>query len=468
MRILPLLMTVLCIHVRAQVPDTALVGHWNGVLEAGIKMRLAVEITAGKDGLTGTFASLDQSTRKVPLVVTRKEGVVRLELPGLNAFFEGTMDKEQKTLTGHWNQNQQKLPLVFTRSDKALELKRPQNPKPPFPYTQRDVSIESTAKGVKLAGTLTIPAGDGPHPAVVLITGSGPQDRDESLMGHRPFWVLADHLSRNGVAVLRCDDRGFARSTGNLFTATTPDFAEDTRACLKWLATQKEIDPKRLGLIGHSEGGVVAPMVAAEEPSTSFIVLLAGMGVPGKVLVRRQTVDLERAAGADQATIDSRLDSLNAALKALDEEKDPVALEKRVREIVEKGYDRLSPEKKKSLPEKAAFVQQRVQLITSPWQRWFLNCDPAPYLRKVKCPVLAINGELDLQVAAKDNLDAIAAALAEGGNKSVTTQLMPGLNHLFQACKTGAMSEYGEIEETINPKVLELISTWIAQTTRPR
>lgn len=335
---------------------------------------------------------------------------------------------------------------------------RPQTPKPPFPYAVEEVRIKNPkATDVELAGTLTLPEGPGPHPGVVLISGSGLQDRDETLFGHKPFWVLADHLSRRGVAVLRYDDRGFAESTGDPSSATMIDFAGDAWAALDWLAEHERVDGERVGLLGHSEGGAIAPLVAAEHPkAVDFVVMLAGPGVSGTQIIVHQLGLLLAAAGVDEAEIAKQQAQARALHQAVldhpdDPEKARAALEAVVREQLP------------DIPD--AEVEKRVATLTQPWMRHFLSWDPAPVLTRVQAPVLALNGELDLQVDPEQNLPAIEAALSKAKNPAVDLVRLPGLNHLLQPAETGAVDEYGQIETTMDPAALERISAWIRATT---
>jgi len=304
------------------------------------------------------------------------------------------------------------------------------------------------APGVRLAGTLTKPKGAGPFPAVLLITGSGAQNRDEELMGHKPFLVLADYLTRRGIAVLRVDDRGTAESTGNFKTATTQDFATDTMAGVRYLLGRPEIDKKRIGLIGHSEGGVIAPMVAVKMPEVAFIVMLAGSGVSGAQVIEDQVYQGNLLAGISPEAAAQNREFEHKILNIVMSDADP---EKKILALAE-GNPALQDNLKRQIP-----------AMRSPWYLYFLAYDPRPTLEKVKCPVLALNGSKDSQVSPELNLPAIEAALKKGGNRDATVQLVPGVNHLFQNAKTGAVSEYREIEETMSPKVLETIAAWIAR-----
>jgi pimeloyl-ACP methyl ester carboxylesterase len=321
---------------------------------------------------------------------------------------------------------------------------RPQMPKPPFPYEALPVEYDGPA-GVHLAGTLTVPAGEGPHPAVLLVSGSGAQDRDETIAGHKPFWVIADHLSRHGIAVLRVDDRGVGGSTGAQPTDTTADFAKDAEAGVAFLQSQPGIDPRRVGVLGHSEGGAIAPLVAASRKDLAFIVMMAGPGVDGGEVLVAQVAALAKAAGATEAQIEASRAAQARIVDAIRTEDDPAALEATLRSMLPPG----------------PAVDGQISTLLSPWYRYFIRFDPRPTLRKVRCPVLILNGELDTQVVAEQNVPAIEAALRKGGNRHVTTHRLDGLNHLMQPAKTGGVAEYEQIEQTIAPEVLRIVAEFI-------
>jgi pimeloyl-ACP methyl ester carboxylesterase len=329
---------------------------------------------------------------------------------------------------------------------------RPQEPKPPFPYSSEAVSYPNPqAEGVRLAGTLTKPNGPGKFPAVLLITGSGAQNRDEEIFGHKPFLVIADFLARRGIAVLRVDDRGYAESTGNFATATTADFATDVEAGVRFLLKRPDIDAKHIGLLGHSEGGAIAPMVAIRMPEVAFLILLAGTGVPGDEIIEAQSYHGVLASGASEQAAKQTREIEHAILHIVKSETDAAARQAKLTALAE-GKPGLQQ----------TLTQQSAQL-NSPWFRYFLNYDPRPALAGVKVPVLALNGAKDTQVDPAQNLPAIEAALRKGGDRDVTVKVMPGLNHLFQPCKTGEVSEYLSIEQTMAPEVLDLIADWIAR-----
>ena len=341
---------------------------------------------------------------------------------------------------------------MLERTDEApAPPKRPQEPEPPFPYEAEDVTFPNEADDVKLAGTLTLPDTADVYPAVVLITGSSPQDRDEALAGHRPFLVLADHLTRQGIAVLRYDDRGVAASTGDFAQATTEDFARDAEAAVAYLKTRPEIDADRIGLLGHSEGGLVAPMVATRSGGVAFLVLLASPGVTGEEILYEQGDLIGKAEGASASQVEANRTQRERLFAAIKQDTDSAQVASDVRRIL----------KESGLPAEA--VEAQAEWAASPWFRYFLTYDPAPALEKVEVPVLALFGEKDLQVPAEANRAAVEAALEAGGNEAYAVEVLPSLNHLFQTSETGAPSEYAQIEETMAPVVLETIAAWIRQ-----
>lgn len=451
------------------VPGNGLAGHWQGTLKPSpvAELRLALEITNAASGQpAGVLVSLDQGNARMPLTtLSERAGAVRFEAASVAGVFEGRFNADSSELAGDWSQGGGQLPLVFKRLAAAPSLARPQEPKPPFPYEVEEVVVENAAAGIKLAGTLTLPRGAGPHPAVVFITGSGPQDRDQAIMGHRPFFVLADHLTRADIAVLRCDDRGVGKSTGDFALATASDFVEDTLAQVAFLQARTGIDPKRIGLLGHSEGGLIAPRVAGQAPEVAFIVLLAGPGVPSEELLVRQARDLARVMGASEEVMASNAALQRDIFRVVRTEPDDARAETAVRKLITDQIAALTVEQRALLGLSDAMVEGQVRQVLTPWFRDFLAYDPRPALRKVKCPVLALCGDKDVQVAAEENLAAIREALAAGGNARVKVQTLPGLNHLFQACQTGAVAEYSQIEETFNPAAMKVITDWIREVT---
>jgi fermentation-respiration switch protein FrsA (DUF1100 family) len=439
------------------------VGTWLGTLSvSGVELRIVFNIVKNPDGtLKATLDSPDQGAKDIPTDTVKVEGdKLLIEIKGIRGSFSGVFISASKEIEGTWTQNTS-VPLKLQRVDKVPELKRPQTPKPPYPYLEEEVSYNNTSGGIKLAGTLTLPRTGGPFPAVVLITGSGSQDRDETIFGHKPFKVIADELTRRGIAVLRVDDRGVGGSTGNPAAATSEDFAGDVLSGVEYLKSRPELDPRRIGLIGHSEGGMIAPMVAAKSRDVAFIVLLAGTGVTGERILYEQGELVARAEGATEDAISKTLATQKKAFAMIKENKDPKAAEQKLKPVFAEGFQALDAEQKKASGGEEPWIKTQIQALNSPWFRFFLTYDPKTALVKVTCPVLAMGGSLDLQVPAKENLKVIEDALRAGGNTRFKVVEMPGLNHLFQTAKTGGVSEYAKSEETMSPAALKVMGDWI-------
>ncbi|KKG16959.1 hypothetical protein EO98_19550 [Methanosarcina sp. 2.H.T.1A.6] len=441
-------------------------------VQGGQELRILFNIPTGPGDLpTATMDNPEQGVSGIPVeTVTYKDGDLRLEVKSVRGVFEGTLKENGKTIEGEWKQVGSVFPLVLSRIDEKPEIRREQDPVKPYPYDEEEVIYENKEAGVKLAGTLTLPRSEGPFPVVVLITGSGPQNRDEGVFGHRPFLVLSDYLTRRGIAVLRVDDRGIGGSTGNFSQATTEDFAGDVLAGIEYLKNREEIDSTKIGLIGHSEGGLIAPIVAVQSPDVAFIVMMAGPGITGEEIILLQSDLIARADGSSNEVIeqnDALMKSMFSVVK--EEEYNTIAAEK-LRKLIMDEMANMSEEEKQNASYSEADldvqVNAQVQTMISPWMRFFLTYDPKPTLMQVKCPVLAINGEKDLQVPPEENLRAIEEALKAGGNKDYTVKELPGLNHLFQTAQTGSPSEYATIEETISPAALELMGEWISEHTQ--
>ncbi len=348
-------------------------------------------------------------------------------------------------------------PHVETSKESGSGGASPSDSLKSVPYVSKDVSFENKKAGVTLAGTLTLPDSPGPFPAVVLIAGSGPNDRNETVAGHKLFLALADYLTRHGIAVLRYDKRGVGKSTGSYASATTTDFASDALTALNYLTTLRQIDHKEIGLVGHSEGGIIAPIVADESPDVAFVVLMGGPGVPGFKIILSQLALIDRAVGLSDSTVNAALVVEKKLLHVIMTEKDSAKAAVRLRRILE-------TEVKQTTGEADASISQ----LLSPWYTSFLAYDPVPALRKVKCPVLALWGSKDLQVPPAENMPALEKALKSGGNKDFKVVDIPGLNHLFQDAKTGSPLEYGSIKESISPRALEVVTKWILKETRSK
>ena len=444
-------------------------GLWMGSLEVqgGQELRILFNISTGPEGSpTATMDSLDQGVSGIPVEkLTYKDGNLRLEVTSTGVF-EGVLKEDGTALEGEWKQSGLVLPLVLTRIEEKPEMSREQDPIKPYPYDEEEVVYENKEAGIQLAGTLTTPKTEGPFPAVLLITGSGKQDRNEEVFGHRPFLVLSDYLTRQGIAVLRVDDRGVGGSTGNFSNVTTEDFAEDAVAGVEYLKSREDIDPERIGLVGHSEGGLIAPIAAVRSPDVAFIVLMAGPGVTGEEIVLAQSRLVAEADGVPEETITKNEALLKDIFTVIKEEKNDTIAGEEIHGLITDMVENLSEEEKQYSSYTEESLDTEIKLLVSPWTRYFLTYDPKTTLMEVECPVLAINGEKDLQVPPEENLRAIEEALEAGGNEDYTVKELPELNHLFQTAKTGSPSEYATIEETMSPAAMELIGDWILEHTR--
>ena len=431
-------------------------GTWQGALETnGMRYRLQLRISHDEQGqLIAAMDSIDQGINGFRATkVTQSQSALHLDLPAVSGVYDGDLNATNNLISGTWRQNGDPSPLNFKRSDQILELRRPQVPVKPYPYREEDLTFPNAKAGISLAATLTLPPGPGPFPVAILLAGSGPLDRDEADSGHRPFLILADHLTRKGIAVLRYDKRGIGKSTGDYEAATTADFALDAQAAIAFLRRRKEIDPRKMGIIGHSEGGIIAPMIASRSTDVSWIVLLAGPATKGEETLLLQSDLITRAAGMTTDQIAKSLDFDRESYNLVRQESNRAILENKLEELVK--VSGLGP----SMP--PAFVQRQIHWTSSPWFRYFLDYDPLPALQETKCPVLVLAGERDLQVPPQENLPLARKALEDGGNKDFQVIELPGLNHQFQHCYMGLPAESRAIEQTFAPDALTTISAWI-------
>ena len=444
------------------IDKKSLIGSWMGKMAvSALEMRIVFNISVvGQDSLVATLDSPDQGVKGIKLgKVTLTGTSINIQAPAMAADYTGTI-KSDALIEGTWTQSGQKFPVNLTKQTGEYVVNRPQEPIPPYPYLSEDVTFLNERAGIKLAGTLTLPKGDGPFPAVILITGSGGQNRNEELLGHKPFLVIADYLTRKGFVVLRYDDRGIAKSQGDYATATTADLATDAIAAFNYLQTNKLIDKNGIGMMGHSEGSLIASICASQNSNIAFVISLAGPGQVGEKIINEQNVAISKLSGLPQGEIDLSLGINKKIYSIIKKEKNDIKAEEKVlayyrKELVKRDTPPADVEKG------VAQLKATAGAGVYPWLRYFLTADPAANWVKVKCPVLALNGEKDTQVAWESNLSAIKTAVIKGGNNSVTTTHFPGLNHLFQNCTTGLPKEYGEIEQTFAPEVLENINGWL-------
>ena len=441
--------------------DERVAGHWEGEIQVpGQPLVVKVDLESSGGLWSGSIDIPAQGAAGLTLEgieVSDDASRVSFSIRGIpgHPTFTGTL--EDGVISGRFTQGPADLGFRLSR-EVAAEPARPQEPRPPYPYTTEEVSLPSGP--VTLAGTLTLPPGEGPFPAVLLISGSGLQDRDQTVFGHRPFLVWSDHLTRAGVAVLRVDDAGAGGSTAHPQPPTTADFAGDASAGVDFLLADERIGP--IGLMGHSEGGAIAAIVAAQREDVAFVVLLAGPGVPGAELLRRQNERLFESAGLPEDRRQALLALLDQLFAALTSERDEADLRLEVEEIVRRQFEASGVP---AAQQDESQVQAAVDQALDPWMRYFLAFDPRPALSAVRAPVLALSGELDLQVDGQQSMTAIAEALEAGGNREVTLRSLPGHNHLFQRASTGRIDEYSAIEETVSPEVLEQVRDWILTVT---
>jgi pimeloyl-ACP methyl ester carboxylesterase len=439
-------------------------GQWNGLLKIqSIELRLVLHITKTENGYSSTMDSPDQNAIGIPVNnTTFEKGKLKFEIANLKVEYNGELKDD--IITGILKQNGQEMPLQYTRTQvekKIIDGYQEAEIKAPFPYYTEDVTFQNIKANITLAGTLTLPSQQGVFPVAILITGSGRQNRDEEIFGRKPFLIIADYLTKNGIAVLRYDDRGVAKSTGDFKTATSADFATDAESAIAYLKTRPEINKQKIGLIGHSEGGMIAPMVAAKSKDVSFIVMLAGLGIQGGELLLLQKELIDRTAGTPEPVI-QKSKKVNARLVSLVMKSTSTEL---LKEALTK--EAIAAYRADSATE-FLFDQKYTDVantLTSPWVQYLIRYNPKSDLQKVKCPVLVMNGEKDLQVPPAQNLSAIESALKKGNNKSYLIRQMPGMNHLFQECKTGSPDEYFKIPQTFSPIALKEISAWIITQT---
>jgi len=445
-----------------------LFGAWKGNLKLKNNKDLPIIFhlkASEKKTIEGSFDSPSQNAFGVPISqISGRGSRVNIFAGLINARFFGNLSKDGKTLKGIWQQGETQMPLTLQQAKEETVLKRPQTPKPPFPYEQQEVQFESKSAGGVLKGTLLSPKEKGKYPAVVLVSGSGPQDRDESIFGHKPFLVLADYLVRKGIVVLRYDDRGTGASSGVFAKATTADFAEDASAALQFLRGQPKVDAKKAGILGHSEGGIVAVKLAAGENAPAFIVLLSAPAIPGDELMLLQNEAILQANKIDEEVITAGLRLSAQSYAIIKTESDPVKAAQKIRYLEDNFWGSMFPNIREGLKktgmQKGFLVKQLPQLL-SPWMRYFISYDPATDLKKIKCPVLAIYGEKDLQVPPKRNADKMKELLSGSGQLLNQVRIVPQVNHLMQECETGLPGEYAKIEQTFAPKVLNMIDRWI-------
>ncbi len=424
-------------------------GYWKGQIDlGGQQLEMAFNIKAAENGYSATLDVPAQGAFDVPVDKTVfQDNHLQLTLSAMGANYSGTLKGE--AIEGEFTQHGMTFPLNLAKGEKEAPKVRPQDPQPPFNYRAEEVTFTNKKEGNTLAGTLTIPDGDGPFPALVLVSGSGQQNRDEELMNHRPFWVIADYLSRRGVAVLRYDDRGMGGSTGEVLNATSMDFSYDAEAAFDFLLNRKEINASQVGILGHSEGGIINFMVAERRPEVAFLVSLAGPAVNGIEVLKEQQAAILRAQGMSEEMVQFSGNANAQMFDIIEASSSREEADTLLRQLLKGwGYNE-------------ELTEQTVGQMASPWMYYFLKYDPTDAIVKTTCPALLLNGSKDLQVIASQNLPAYERIIAEHGKTNLTLRELPDLNHLFQHCETGSPTEYVTIEETISPEVLEAIVEFV-------
>ena len=424
-------------------------GYWKGQIDlGGQQLEMAFNIKAAENGYSVTLDVPAQGAYDVPVDKTVfQDNHLQLTLSAMGASYSGTLKGE--VIEGEFTQHGMTFPLNLARGEKEAKIARPQDPKPPFNYRAEEVTFRNEKDGFDLAGTLTIPEGDGPFPALVLVSGSGQQNRDEELMNHRPFWVIADYLSRRGIAVLRYDDRGVGGSEGEVKNATSMDFSYDAEAAFDYLRNRMEINTSKVGILGHSEGGVINFMVAARRPEVAFLVSLAGPAVKGMEILKEQQKAILCAQGMTEDMIQFSANANTQLFDIVDASRNRAEADSLLRQMMKGwGYNE-------------ELTEQTLGQLTSAWMYYFLKYDPKEAIVKTNCPALLLNGSKDLQVIASQNITAYEKIVTDFGKANLTLQEMPDLNHLFQHCETGSPNEYATIDETISPEVLERIVAFV-------
>lgn len=457
----------------AQTKDIA--GIWEGKLNVGIELRIVFHFSKNDDGsLKGTMDSPDQNVKDIPcnkVTVTADSVIAEVKL--INGVYRAAITNDS-TLTGLWLQGAGSFALTVKHVDKATEIKpKPQTPKPPFNYNSEDVEYNNADSSMHFGATFTYPKTGGPFVTAILITGSGQQDRDETILNHKPFAVIADYLTRNGYAVLRVDDRGMGKTTPlDVRNATSADFAKDVEASLAYINTRKEVDKNRIGLIGHSEGGLIADIVASRNKNIDFIIMLAGPGTKGDELLADQTRAIIMAAGVSKEAADAYKQAYQVILEnaiSMDTTSATNASMKYYKEWMQKTDPKILKELEAGDEDDNAvrkMISQMTAQFSTPWFKYFLQTDPAVFIKQLNCKVLALNGSKDVQVLPEQNLAGIKSALEKSKSKKYEVHELPGLNHLFQHCKQCTVAEYGQLDETFAPEALEMMVKWLNENVK--
>lgn len=461
---LALLLSAITLHASAQ---NKLAGNWQGSISAGGKtVRIVMHVTEAGGKLSATMDSPDQGVTGIPCAgIKLSADTVRVDMSNIGVTYDGLL-KDDNNITGAWHQGGGVIPLDLAKTDKPAEMSRPQTPKPPFDYQSEDVTFSNKDKSIQYGATITMPKDGAKHPAVLLISGSGPQNRDEELLGHKPFAVIADYLTKKGYIVLRVDDRGVGQTTGDRKKSTSADFAQDANAAIDYLLTRKEVNTRKIGMLGHSEGGLIAPMVATQRKDINFIILMAGPGIKIQQLMEEQNAAMLKTSGVTDTVIKEYIKLYHDLTGAIMTSATGVDAKNKMITILNSwkataSADAMAFTGLNGQDRNAEFIDGFMEIYHDTWFNYFLKVDPQPNLQKLSCKVLAINGDKDVQVVSKSNLEGIRQMLAKSKTKNYEVKELPGLNHLFQTCKTCSAQEYGALEETIAPAALQAMGDWM-------
>ncbi|MBB4119151.1 hypothetical protein GGR32_001447 [Mesonia hippocampi] len=454
----------LFLYTCPNIMGQTLSGQWSGKINfQGAQLRLAFTFSQSEAGkLQATMSSPDQSVYDIPAdSVYFVNDSLKIAVNQFGITYQAKKTKPTK-FNGVFEQAGFKLPLELNFDAIPTSKKeKPQTPKPPFSYQVENITFPNNKENFKLAGTLSLPKNKTNLPAVILISGSGKHNRNQEILGHKPFWVIADYLTKNGIAVLRFDDRGVAESEGNFDDATSKDFANDAEAAFNYLRNRKEINSKKIGLLGHSEGGIIAPIVALNNPDVAFMVLLAAPGLSGDEILLLQQELIGKANNINPKSLKKLIQTNQKLFEIVKTTDDKEFLNQKLTETLKTHSDKLNVY---NINENK-FIDNSIKGLTTPWMKFFLSYNPAPTLQKINCPVFALNGEKDIQVPAKENLAAIKNAFAKNKQAKLTLKEYPQLNHLFQECNLCNLTEYGQLEQSISPIVLKDITQWILKQT---
>lgn len=473
MKSLTLFAVIFSLFALAANAQNKFIGSWEGAIKTTKTIRLIFHIKEDAGKLSATMDSPDQGVTGIGCKAVNIHGdSVIIDMSGIGIMYKGRMTTDT-TIAGLWQQGGMSIPIDFMKTASPAELYRPQTPKPPFNYVSEDVIYTNKDKSIQYGATITMPNGKGPFPAVLLITGSGQQNRDEEIFGHKPFAVIADYLTRNGYAVLRVDDRGMGQTTGDLKNVTTADFAQDAEVSLGYLKSRKEVDKKKIGLMGHSEGGMIAEMLASKRKDIDFVVLLAAPGVNVKDLMKDQAGAVLAANGVDSPIVNEYRKLYGSMEDAALTSKDASDMKEKMTLAVKTwklgaSQDAIRTVGVSTADDETDYVNQMQAAVSGAWFSYFLRFDPQPYLRNLSCKVLALNGERDIQVPARANLEGIRQSLAKSKTKVYEVKELKGLNHLFQQCTICNVKEYAVLTETISPAALRTISEWLDANVKPK